>query len=294
MPIPGPRNLPAPPRSISIFSQAMILFGGFFQQFGWSFFLLGSILSWIFLANSEVIYVFSGTKTWTETTGKVEKSEPTNMSENESLIYLTHYTFIHDYREYVGYSYTLGYSFDPGEEVAVLHNPEHPNASVIKGARRGAFGYSVLFVAIFPLAGLGLIVGAFISNLRYLRLLRDGTIAKGKMIEKTQTNSTVTINNVKYPVYKFVFSFEYLTKPYQAVCKTHQTHTVEDDAYEMVLFDRLNPTVNALYDAIPNAPRIDEFGDLRAPALKKAWVLVLPLLTAVINGLFAWNFLNLG
>ena len=272
-----------PPRYLDAFTQSTILLGGAIQQFGWGFFSFGMIFFWVFVGNSQVFYLFENRNDWKETEGVVSVVAPTNMSENDQIIYEAEFTFIHDYREYVGKSYSGGRIYGETQAVWVIYDEDDPTRSMIKGSRRAPFGYSVAFILIFPLLGAIFIVYQFIRNQRFLKLLKLGVFSLGKQVNKEPTGGSITINNVTYPIYKYTFEFLVKGIARQAICKTHQTNLVEDEEEEIVLYDPLNPSYNMVYDAVPNVPEIDADGYLKPVKWSKILVFVLPILTALIN-----------
>lgn len=274
-----------PPRYLDAFSQAAIQFGGMLQQFGWGFFAFGMIFFWIFVGNSEAFYLFERRANWVETQGKVTELSSTNFSENESVVLRNTFTFIHDYREYEGKAFTLESKFREGEAVWVLYDPDDPTRSMIKGARRAPFGYSVLFVLLFPLIGAGFIVYQFWQNQQFIKLLKLGVFSLAKQANKEPTNGSVTINGVRYPIYKYTFEFMVEEEPVQAICQTHRTELVEGEDREIVLYDPLNPSYNMVYDVVPNVPEIDADGYLKPVSWQKIWVFLLPVLTILINAI---------
>jgi hypothetical protein len=275
-----------PPRRIDLFTKSTVLFGGFFQLFGWIFFTIGSILSWIFIPASEVVYWFEFGKEWKETQGVVLTVEATNSAVNDQLVYRNFYAFELDGQRYTGKSFTRGQQYQGGENAPIRYNAKNPGESYMAGSSRATFPAFVLFVLIFPLIGLGFIVSSLIKNWKALRLLEIGDFTRGKLLEKTATNGSVGINGQHYPIYKYQFEFENGGRKYAAYCKTHQAWLVEDEEREIILFDRFNPDFNVVYDATPTMPGISPEGMLERAPIGKALNLLLPLLAIGLNLLF--------
>ncbi|MCB0705797.1 MAG: DUF3592 domain-containing protein [Saprospiraceae bacterium] len=273
----------SPPRYIDMFSQSVVILSGFLQQFGWAFFSFGMIFVWVFGMQSTAVNVLKPIGKSVETTGTLTAVSMTSASQNEDNIYRYTYTYIHAFREYEGRSYGTASDKKAGDQIPVRYSQKHPERSVIPGMRRAVFSAWVLFVVLFPLVGLGLIISQILKNVEYLRLLRFGTATKGRLVDKSRTNKTVTINDVSYPVYAFSFQFEHNGEIYKSKAETHLTERLEDDSQEIILFDALNPTYNLVFDAMPGGPRIDDAGYLKPASPFKIVLFILPLLCILIN-----------
>ena len=278
-----------PPRSIGLYTKSIVLFGGFMQQFGWIFFCMGSLFSWIFIPLSDVKYWFEFGKEWKEVPGKVVSAEATNSAVNEETVYQYLHSFEVGGQRYTGKSYSVGQDFQGGEAVSIRYDAKNPSDSHMAGSRRAVFPAFVLFVLIFPLVGLGFIVHAIRHNLRAIKLLEIGDFTRGKMVTKESTNSVVKINNTSYPVYKYGFEFEAGGKCYTATCKTHQAWLVEDEEREIILYDKFNPDLNVVYDAAGNMPAITEQGMLATPGIGKVVYLILPFIGIGMNSVFLFS-----
>lgn len=278
----------SPPRTIDILTQATIIFGGILNQIGWIFVAFGMVFLWIFIAISGIENIFTNTENWKETQGTIEQVLGTNSTINEQPVIQYNYTFQLNENIYTGQSFTTGERFDEGEEVAILFEFNDPEQSVIKDARRAEFGSWILLVLlIFPLIGSALVFVQTRLNLKNLRLLKIGNCTFATLKDKTPTNGSVTINNRRYPVYKYSFEFSgksnFKESTYKATCKTHLAELVEDEEREIVLYDRENPKINAVYDAIPNAPMISPRGTISPATASKMLGLIIPFLTIAGN-----------
>ncbi len=275
-----------PPRQIDLFTKATVLVGGFFQMFGWIFFTMGSLFAWIFIPASEVVYWFEFGKEWKEVNGVVLTVEATNSAVNDQLVYRNFYFFELDGQRYTGKSFTRGQQYQGGENAPIRYNAKNPGESYMAGTSRATFPAFVLFVLIFPLVGLGFIISSILQNWKALKLLEIGDFTRGKLLDKTATNSTVKINGATYPIFKYQFEFENGGKKYTGKCKTHQGWLVEDEEREIILFDRFNPKFNVVYDATPNMPGISAEGMLERAPIGKGLSLLLPLLAIGLNLMF--------
>ncbi len=280
---------PHTPRPIGLFTRAVILFGGAIQQFGWIFLAFGSIFAWIFLPMSEVRYWLQPTKNWAETEGLIETREATNASVNRQPVYRYAHSFEHQGQRYLGSSFSAGAQYNPGDVVRVRFHPTRPaRASYVVGAKRAPFSGWVVFVLIFPLVGLAIVSASLPANFRSLHLLMHGMPARGQLIEKADTHSSITINNVKYPIYRYAFAFEVAGRTYQAACHTHEGARLEDEPQEIILYAPMNPAINAVMDATPNLPAITPLGEIAPAAPAKALVLLLPALAVLIQLIGMW------
>ncbi len=273
-----------PPRYIDLFTKTTILFGGFAQQFGWIFFTMGSLFSWVFVPMSDAKFWFEFNKDWQETKGKIVSVEPTNSYVNDTRVYQYFQSFEMGGQRYTGKSYTVEQRYNSGQEITILFNANNPNESYIKGSRRAEFPAFVLFVLLFPLIGMGFIVTSFLKNIKAIRLLEIGEFTRGKLVSKEVTNT----KNNEQTVFKYAFEFEVGGRKQKATCKTHRCHLVEDEEKEIILYDRFNPEFNFVFDAMPNVPNITEAGMLASAPVWKVTNLLLPILGIGINVLFFW------
>jgi hypothetical protein len=286
-PNPSSRHLrDLPPRSIGLFTKATILFGGFLQQFGWIFFVMGSLFSWIFIPASTVRFWFEFGKDWKETPGKIISAEPTNSAVNDVTVYRYLHSFEVNGVRFTGKSFTTGQQYQGGEEVNIRYDANNPGDSHVAGSDRAVFPAFVLFVLLFPLVGLAFIVTSVRNNWKAVKLLEIGEFTRGKMVSKEATGSEVKINNNRYPIFKYSFEFEAGGKTRTAICKTHQGWLVEDEEREIILYDRFNPDFNLVYDAAANVPAISEYGMLKPASFGKVLYLLLPLAGIALNVYF--------
>ena len=277
-----------PPRDLSLYSQAVLLFSGFHAVFGWVFFGFGMIFFWLFTYNSTCMLWFNAPKNWITHEAQVKKLIPTNALENEEEIYKVRYVYFVLGQEYSGRGYFTGEQYETGDKALIEYNEENPAQSRIVGGRSKMFGWWAIFVALFPLIGLGFIAYSINKNLKSLYLIKNGIFTHGVMKSKKATGGSIEINKVEYPIYKYEFEFEVQGQSHIAHCTTHQSQVVEDDVEEFILYDYQNPTFNTVYDAIPNAPTVDGLGYLQDIPLKKAYVLAAPALTLIIHLPWAW------
>jgi hypothetical protein len=179
---------PPPPRRLSAADRIRLhgrLFGdsGFF---GMSFAGLGMIFVFIFVIFGRTFPALLLLGADNRAVGTVISVEGTHSSENDEPVYRNNFTFrAADDREYQQHSFTTGSHFAPGQSVDIVYLSVNPRLAVIKDARYSTFDAFVLFTVIFPAIGFGLMfAGRPRRPGRYLRLLRRGLVAGGKVIAK--------------------------------------------------------------------------------------------------------------
>ncbi|MEE4376898.1 MAG: DUF3592 domain-containing protein [Candidatus Competibacteraceae bacterium] len=268
-----------------------ILIGGFFNQFGWVFFGFGLIFVWVFALNADVSFPrFSNNIVTTE--GIITNKIRSSASENDRRIFEYHYKFLTPQElEFEGVSYSTRRTTIVGDQVAIEYAEGNPENSKIKGMRKQTFGPFVLFVIIFPLAGLVFIIIGLKKSLKALKLLRYGRISTGKLISKVPTN--VRIN--KRTVYELTFQFkDHLGREHTASEKTHLPHLLEDNGEEQLLYLAENPSYAVMLDSLPSSPKIDRRGDIQATSfIKSLLLLVIPLATLIGHGYYIFlRFIN--
>ncbi|GAB4443538.1 MAG: hypothetical protein Kow0031_25790 [Anaerolineae bacterium] len=273
-------QLAMPPRSVPLAVRVQAIFGGASGQFGWLFFGFGMIFVWIF-GLPTLIYSMPFWLGGVETApGVVAAVQGTDSSENEVPVMANQYIFRVERleREYRGESYTTGSQYSVGDEVTIEYVADNPDISRIAGTRTGHFStWALCFVGIFPLVGLAFIAVSLAQGFRGIRLLKNGKIAGGRLVDKSPTGTR--INNL--PVYQL--TFEFIADdgmPYRATARSHLPASLQDEALEQLVYDPRNPSKAVLLDNLPGSPDIDETGQIYGPASPIA--LVLPLLLPVV------------
>jgi hypothetical protein len=138
----------------------------------------------------------------------------------------------------------------------------------------------LIFVLVgFCLAGAGLKHG-----LKGMRLLRHGVLGRGKLISKKAVAGDVRDARQAYDL-----TFEFTAanqRTYQVTARTHLTEELEDEAEELLMYDRLCPSDAVMLDDLPASPRIDERGNIfcASPAESLAF-LIIPLGTIIWQGI---------
>lgn len=282
-------NLVGPPRAVPAGVRSRVLFGGFFNQFGWLFFGFGMIFVWAFVGNADLTSFIHFRGELATTYGQVTEGEDTGASVDDTPVYANHYTFTLDGQQYEGVSYATGQQLRKGERCTIEYPPGNPARSRIAGMRTAMFTPVVLFIVVFPLVGLCFIAAGLKNGFKAVRLLRDGLVSYGKLVGKTPT--ATKINNET--VYKLAFEFSPGDgETYTAFAKSHQPAKLEDEEQEPLLYDPFDPSYAALLDSLPGEPRIDQFGAITSSKPGGALtVLLIPMLTAIGNGLYImWRY----
>ena len=277
-----------PPRQLSLYSQAIILCSGIYAIMGWIFFGFGMVFFWVFTWNSTCMNWFNSSKNWEKHNGIVKKVEATNASENEEQIYKVYYIYNISGTEYGGKSYYTDSDYGKDDEIIIEYNEKLPEQSRGVGGRTRLFGWWAIFAAIFPLIGLGMIYLSLRENQKALHLIKNGVFTTGEMLSKEPTGSSVEINGTDYPIYKFEFEFEWQGQKYISACKTYKTEGIEDEEKEFILYQPSNPTYNAVYDGIPNAPTFNHHGQIENIPIQKSYFLIAPVLSLLVHVPLGW------
>lgn len=263
---PGPDS--AGGRHVPFSTALAVLFGGFFVQFGAGFFAFGMIFWWVFGAQADVTswYRFSGELQ--RTTGVALACEHTGITEGGgdhspgTPIYRIEYEYyeLQGSTPITGICFATGMNPAPGQQVEIEYEPGNPAVSRIVGTRKSAIDAWGIFVALFPALGLIFMGLGLRGNLRAVRVLRTGKLARGKLVEKQATNTR--INN--RTVYRLTFEFQdEQGRIYRVSGKTHITELLEDEELERLLYDPNHPEGGVLVDALPGRPEITPDGEIR-------------------------------
>ncbi|HEU4522740.1 MAG TPA: DUF3592 domain-containing protein [Thermoanaerobaculia bacterium] len=269
---PPPRNLPITLRIANLYNLVTLI--------GFAVLGFGMIFVFTFVANADLSFVTLRGEL-ERVAGRVTRVEETSASENETRVIANHYEYSVAGRPFQGVAYATGQRLSVGETVDVEYKPADPKLSRVPGMRRAMFSPFVLFVAIFPLIGFGMVAGGMAMGGKRNHLLRNGLIAHGTLKEKLPTN--ITVNNM--PVWKLVFEFSARDgRRHEATAKTTDPSRLEDERQETLLYDPDQPSRAYLLDEAPARPQVDDRGELvgRASAFGR---LILPLLVLSAIGL---------
>lgn len=275
-----PLQLAPAPRRVSTPLRLRLLFGGVSNTIGWAMTCVGMLFVWVFVSNSELTTLgrFSGDVVGVS--GFVTAVEATSMTEDDARVHRVRYEFEVDDRPRSGASYTTHGVPAEGARVEVEYVVADPSMSRIKGMRTAPFSAAVAFVWIFPLIGLAFVAFGLRSGRNAVRLLEHGEHARGRLVAKEETNTTV--NNQR--VFKLTFEFEDAGgATHRAVARSHRVAALEDEDTEELMYDPHRDAAVVL-DALQGRPEIDADGgfDTARPGVAIA-VLILPALAVVGN-----------
>lgn len=275
-----PLQLAPAPRRVSTPLRLRLLFGGVLNTIGWAITCFGMIFVWVFVSNSELTTLGKFAGDLGGVSAFVTEVRATSMSENDSKVHAVRYEFEVDDRRLSGTSYTTRRVPAEGAKVDVEYVVADPSMSRIKGMRSAPFSAAVAFVWIFPLIGLAFVAFGLRSGRTAIRLLEHGEHARGRLVAKEGTNTTV--NNQR--VFKVTFEFEDASgATHKAVVRSHRLAELEDEDTEELMYDP-HRDVAVVLDALQGRPEVDAEGgfDTGRPGVALA-VLILPVLAVVGN-----------
>ena len=255
-----------------------VLFGGPVVAYSWIFAALGMILVMHLLPTIDLritTYDQEGTATVTriENTGSPDGGQPT---------YLVHYTFLDGAgAEHRGASYTTMPPAD-ASRWRVDYRGDEPSESRLYGMkRRPSSALFLLFLLVFPIAGLSFVYSQLGSARRDLRLLRYGVETRGKLVDRRATMLAVE----EAPVMALTFEYDVDGARHTATVNTLNPASLEDDALEPMLYDPYAPARATTLDHLPGSPRIAPGGTLEARPGIVVHLLIAPI--AFVGALIA-------
>jgi hypothetical protein len=191
-PFPTANEVLPPPRSVPLRLWCSLLAGPVTIG-GSAGFAFGMVFALIFVPAVDLIGPWRLARSQQQAPGWLERVTETRFhegggeSEEGTPIFRCDYTFaLANGQQVQGTSYTLGEKFHlpapvpggpvPRLPVTVEYDPQHPSTSRIQGTRTSPYGPEVLFVVLFPVAGLAVALGGLWVGWRRGRLLRDGEV----------------------------------------------------------------------------------------------------------------------
>lgn len=253
------------------------------NQFGWAFFAFSLIFVWIFALDVLVSDLqFSGSLTPGQAV--IQTVQATSAKENKSRVYAHVFAFQHNGQTYKAQSFATGQELPIGTQVPIEFKAESPSQARITqaGFRASTFGHLVLFVLLFPLAGLLLIGQGLLKGLKIWKLLGHGALIQVPLSEKQDTGTAVKINGQTFPVYKLIFKYTVQGQPFETQLNTHEVDRLLDQPEENLLYLPANPNVAFPLDAIPGHFSLEAGGFVCQHPAKSALLLLLP----AFSGLF--------
>ncbi|MBK8206016.1 MAG: hypothetical protein IPK87_04375 [Planctomycetes bacterium] len=294
-PEPGAVSSPAE-RGVPLSVYAVSLFGGFANLFGSIWLSISMVAVWVFVPMTDVSSLWRFSGEMVQASGRVIAIESTGYSEGGTddtpgtPVFAVRYQFT-DSRGVVhqGMSYTLGAMYAPDGPVSVEYRADDPKTSRIVGARTSpAPIWVLLIIMIFPTIGVVFLFFGLREGIRRTSLLGSGKLARGKLVSKSPTNTS--INNQR--VYKFEYEFEAEDgSRHISVARTHETNRLQDEETEQILYHPRNPSRSYVVDALPAGVTIGPEGRFRAPhPVRTLGILLPPLILLAVNafGLAAW------
>lgn len=264
-----------PPRYLSPFSRIVILFGGFYTQFGWLFFTFGAMFFWVFFAGSGGLYYVVNLN-WEEVQGEIIAVRWTDEDAQELTV-----AYEVEGQNYQTTVSVYGELFAEKQSFPLLYQPDRPGFARRKESNDARFSLVILLILVFPLTGLGFIYVGMRNNLKSMELILNGKMAAGTFVSKATTGTRIN----KQPVYRYTFRFEGDDgQSHEAHGNTHQGYLVEGEAVERILYAPGDPAYAQIYDLIPFAPVMREDGTLEPVSLWRGTVLILPLIAALMFG----------
>ncbi len=273
-----------PPRQVALSLRLQILFGGAWNTIGWAIVCFGLPFVLVFLPRSEVVVLGVFPDQPATARGTVRAVETTGMTENDEPIRAIRFAFVVDGVEHEGVSYARGPTVTDGAGVTIEFVPGDPGTARVQGMRSRPFGTGAVIVVVFPLLGFALTAYGLRAGRRAVRLLRDGELAQGRLVDKEATGARV--NNQR--VHKLTFEFTDADgSERRVVVRTHRTAALEDAVTEALVYDRAHDDAVVL-DALPGDPVLDRDGGFVARRPRRALaVLILPGLALLLCWLFA-------
>ncbi|WP_020532180.1 DUF3592 domain-containing protein [Flexithrix dorotheae] len=273
------------PRKVPFTTSLKILFGGFTNQIGWPIFGLGMVFFWVFSLDSDLMNLgkFSGQLETTK--GKITAVRATGAIVNGKDV--EEYTFEYKTKEgtFEGQSYSREIQFRKGNNVIVEYVANNHAFSRIKGLRSAEYGLATgVLPLVVPLLGLVMVFIGFTGGLKTKKLLVHGYWAFGKMKGKIATGREIN----DQVVYKMNFGFRGKDgKEYTTVAYTHETHLLEDEDMELLLYNPDDPKDSMMFDSMPGNPERDENGEILAVDKSVAFgALFIPFLAIVGNTIY--------
>ncbi|WP_196894719.1 hypothetical protein [Aureivirga marina] len=182
-------------------------------------------------------------------TGEIINIYNAGLTINEDEFYGIEYKFKLDDFEDTGISYGTNNNLREGDFVTIEYAEGNPSANRVADMDI-ILGKDYLIIILFPLViGLILIYLNTKKGLQNYKILVEGIVDKGKLIEKSPT--LIRVNDRR--VYKLVFQYEDKSKnKYTTHVKTQFTKKLEDENYESLIYLESEPKKVVIIDSLPN------------------------------------------
>ncbi|HOP63971.1 MAG TPA: hypothetical protein PK358_04305 [Spirochaetota bacterium] len=239
-------------RSVPFTVMLSVLFNNLFGYMGLAFAGFGMIFCIIFTPMVDFTSFFYFGDDAAKTTGIVTDVNSTNVSVNDATVIEYRFTFSYMGKYYTGTSYSTAHNYRPDQNAPVEFEPDSPSIARIEGMSVKPVGLFVLFVYIFPLAGLVFLFASFRRGIPAIHAIKYGVITRGKFTGMKSTGGSIN----RQTVYDLYFSFKDRTgKEYSAAGRTHKTWLVRDEPEERIIYDPDNPSNAVVIDAMPKRVR---------------------------------------
>ena len=178
--------------------------------------------------------------------------EPLSIESNHRTVCRVDFRYEVDGRELAGSSYADECKLQPGAPVAVEHVATAPEVARVRGMRTAPFPAFVAFVLVFPLVGLGLVVGGVLANRRRVRLLRDGESTWAVLTDRKPTATRVNSQRV----YALEFTFvDAAGERRVARERSHRAVWFDEQVARQILYDPRSRAA-CLVEMTPGRPRV--------------------------------------
>lgn len=180
-----------------------VLLGGILPTIGFAILAVFGSMASAFVVRSELMTVGHFAAELRTTNGVVTTVESLPIRSFDRRVHRIAFRYEVDRREFTGSAYDDDTKLRPGTEVIVEHVATAPELARIQGTRTAPFSSLVAFVLVFPIVGIGLVIGGLIANRRRVQLLRDGDSAWGVLTGREATSTKVDNQRV----YSLEFTF---------------------------------------------------------------------------------------
>jgi hypothetical protein len=247
-----------------------LLFGTTVARFGWMFAAFGMVGTLAAVPRIALV-----TPTYDRTArATVTQIEESGSSENDRPIYRIRFSFRDERgRQRQGASYSQDKTFAGSADVEYAAND--PTSARLVGTDHKPFGWWLMFILVFPVAGLAIALPQLRAGLHQVRLLRHGREVRGRLVEKRETS--VSVNDE--PVMAMTFEYEVDGTNYRATVTTLTPSTLEDDPLEPMVYDPTDPAHATTLDHLPGSVHIGPDGELESKPGIAVHVLIMPAIT---------------
>ena len=265
-----------------------MMLGGSKSQVGWLILGFGTIFVWGFAPHAD----FSGWRfragSFAQTVGQAVGCVQTHFTEGGSKsrrgtpIYENRFRYTIAGQEFNGASYAKGRCVTGGT-VTVEYLLAQPAVSRIAGMRRRPLSPWAILILVLPAAGLIMVLTGVVRGRGYVRLLREGVPAEGRLIDKVPTNMRVNHR----VVYRMTFEYAALSGTGRAIARTNQPERFEDEPRKLLLYDPGDLEKAQLLGSFPGTVALGEGG--QPVARGSLAFLILPALVVLGNAWYAYR-----